>query len=76
MWLVVKQMLLGHKYFMHVTDLFTLAFEWEGLEDNATIFGPQADAIAHRTIAKRQEPHANIYIDVPKSKSSTTIEKA
>ena len=63
MFTVVLTTPLGHKYWMKAQDGLTITYEWVGLKNNGTVFGPQQDAIEHRAFAKRKEPYSKITIE-------------
>ena len=60
MFVVIKTTPLGHKYWMKATDGIIVTFTWERLKDNATIFGPQKDAVEHRNLAMVREPKSKM----------------
>lgn len=63
MWRVMKTMPLGHKYWLKSVDGFVIELSWDGLYNNATIFGPQKDAIEHQKMAKEKWPKDNISME-------------
>lgn len=63
MWVVASQTGYGHKYWLKAVEGITIELSWEGLYNNATIFGPHKDAVDHLKLAKEKWPKDKIFIE-------------